>query len=148
MSILKLVRCPACGKTRLLRQQCPCGGRSRTTREPSTTRHVMIGLAWLLGFTMVLLAIAGSIAIMASPKWASGVLLGLVVTAALIQRGYDFEDGVDVHHTMLPAPFSWLTKVEMFFNFWQQDRPLWRCYRMATLLAIVAWIFLARLFPS
>ena len=148
MSIIKVVRCPACGKTKLLRQQCPCGGRGRTPGESSTTRRVVIGIAWLLGFTVLLLAIAVTIAVMASPRWASGVLMGLVVTATLIQRGYDFEDGVEVQHTMLPPPFRWLTRLEMFFNFWQQDRPLWRCYRMATLLAIIAWIFLARLFAS
>ena len=146
MSILKVGRCPACGKAKLVRQRCPCGGRGRTPAESSTTRRVVIGCAWLLGFTVLLLAIAGTIALMASPRWASGVLVGLVVIATLIQRGYDFEDGVEVQHTMLPPPFRWLTRLEVFFNFWQQDRPRWRCYRMATLLAIVAWIFLDRYF--
>ena len=144
MSILTVGRCPACGKTKLLRQRCPCGGRGRTPRESSTTRHLVIAGAWLLGFTVLLLVIAGTIAVMASTRWASGVLVGLMVIATLIQRGYDFEDGVEVQHTMLPPPFRWLTRLEMFFNFWQQDRPLWRCYRMATLLAVVMWMLFGK----
>ena len=144
MSIIKVVPCPACGKTKLLRHRCACKGLGQKPREPSTAERVIIGGMWILGFTVLLLVIGGTVAAVASYAWATGVLGALLIITRLMQRGYDFEDQIDVQFTMLPAPIKWLVRLEMFFNFWQQDRPLWRCYCLANLLAIVSWILFGK----
>ena len=144
MSIIKVVRCPACGKTKLLRHRCRCGGHGRLPQEPSTAKRVAIAALWVLGFTTLLLLIITTLAFMLSPWWASFLMFGIMAFSILIQRAYNFEDKIEVHHTMLPPPFSWFTKLEMFFNFWQQDRPLWRAYYIASMLATVAWMIFGR----
>ena len=144
MSILKVVRCPSCGRRKLLRQRCDCGGRTpERTAEPAALA-MLLGAAWVAGFTLLLLTIALTIASTVSSGWATGVMWGIFMITVVIQRAYNFEDGIEVQNTMLPPPLRWLTKIEMFINFWHQDRPVWRAFYLSNPLALLTWLFLGR----
>ena len=96
MSILKVVRCPSCGKRKLLRQRCDCGGRTLARTKNLADWPLLTGAAWMAGFTLLLLAIATTIAYTVSTEWATGSMWGIFMITVVIQRAYNFEDGIQV----------------------------------------------------
>lgn len=92
----------------------------------------------MLEFALLLLEISAAIAVSASPGPGTGVLIGLLTITTVMQRGSDFEDGIDLRMSAPPSWCSCLVEVKSFFNFWPQDRSLQRCFRLANLLAVVS----------
>ena len=136
MSVLKMVRCPACGKKKLLRSPCPCGGKVRArsrTRGAGWTAFLLT----LVGTTATLVIVAAMINSAGHPLAAILVVASVFGLLSLFRLGYDFEDGIDIQNFLLPSPMDWGEKWASMFNFMEMDRPYFKAIYIGSLLALM-----------
>ena len=142
MSDLKTIRCPACGKKKLLKSPCSCGGKARKKAGHSRTSGWIAFLLTLTGTTVGLIAIAALIDSSGHGLLSIIVVAGIFGLMTLFRLGYDFEDGISVQNFMLPGPLDWGEKIESFRNFFEMDRPYFRAIYLGSMLAMIIWFII------
>jgi hypothetical protein len=134
MSVLKTVKCPACGSRHLLGRPCRCGGRQKPRAGGSRAVGVVLTFVLTaLGIVAASLALAGA----GRPGYGVALAVGAWLLVHLCRLGYDWEDGIDIRQLFFPGPFDWPVKIESLLNFWTSPRAQFRAVYLGTVLALI-----------
>ena len=138
MALLRTIACPACGKTYLLGQRCPCGGRAPKVQRSSppgagAVRFVVVLVASIIVIAGVALAVGEA----KGPGYGIGVAIVAWLLLHASRLAYDWEDGIDIRMLLLPGPLDWSTKLQSLVNLFTSPRSHFRAAYIGGFIAFV-----------